>query len=53
MLYAEIVAAYQAIEATTSRLLITEVLVGWLRAAPAPLFTKACLSHASQAPSMT
>jgi hypothetical protein len=36
VLYAEVVAAYQAIEVTTSRLRITEVLVRLLRAAPRP-----------------
>ena len=40
VLYADVVAVYQAIEATTSRLQITEVLVRLLRAAPAPVLPK-------------
>jgi hypothetical protein len=51
MLYADVVAAYQAIEATTSRLQITEVLVRLLRATPAPLLPKLVLSHTGQSPS--
>lgn len=40
MLYASVVAAYQEIEATTSRTRITEVLVGLLKAAPPDLLPR-------------
>lgn len=40
MLYADMVAAYQAIEGTTSRRQMTDALVGLLRAAPADLLPK-------------